>query len=227
MLRGPRSLLALTVLALLPAVPAAAEPVDLYGRQVEFFLPMGYCYLDESQQAEKAIVDNIVQMNVGQNDLIAYFAPCNDLIAYRAGAIPTLNEYGIVFVPLANGTFQAAPGSRAETLPQIAASMPGLDENLLAQIEQEVNQNPSGATLSGTQFLGLINQDVNAIYAGMVAQVSDGQTTTPAAGVLGITQLQDIVFTINLYREYHSNADIVALLTEATTYAAELVAANP
>lgn len=224
----PSSLLAFAALALLPvALPAAAEPVDLYGRQVEFFLPLGYCYLDENQAAEKMIVDNIVQMNQGSNDLVAYFAPCNDLVAYRAGAIVTLSEYGIVFVPLVDGSFQAAPTPRAESLPQIAASMPALDEALLAEIEQEVNQNPAGFTLSGTQFLGLIGQDANAIYAGMVAEVSDGQTSTPAAGVLAITQLQDVVVTINLYRGYQSNADIVALLTEAETYAAELVAANP
>lgn len=223
----PSCLLAFAAFALLPALPAAAEPVDLYGRQVEFFLPMGYCYLDESQAAEKMMVDNIVQMNQGSNDLIAYFAPCNDLVAYRAGAIVTLGEYGIVFAPLVDGSFQAAPTPRAESLPQIAASMPGLDETLLAQIEQEVNQNPAGFTLSGTQFLGLIGQDANAIYAGMVAEVSDGQTSTPAAGVLAITQLQDVVISINLYRTYRSNADIVALLTEAEAYAAGLVAANP
>ena len=227
MIRGPRSVLALAVLSLAPALPAAAEPVDLYGRQIEFFLPMGYCYLDESQAAEKMVVDNVVQMNQGSNDLVAYFAPCNDLVAYRAGAIVTLSEYGIVFVPLVNGSFEPAPTPRAESLPQIAASMPALDEALLAQIEQDVNQNPAGFTLSGTQFLGVIGQDANAIYAGMVAEVSDGQTSVPAAGVLAITQLQDVVLTINLYRTYLSNADIVALLTEVESYAGELVAANP
>jgi hypothetical protein len=227
MIRGPRSVLVLAVLALLSAAPVAADPVDLYGRQIEFFLPVGYCYLDESQQAEKMIVDNIVQMNQGSNELIAYFAPCNDLVAYRSGAIATLSEYGIVFVPLVEGSFQASPSSRAESLPQIAATMPALDEALLSQIEQEVNQNQGGFTLSGTQFLGLIGQDANALYAGMVAEVSDGQTSVPAAGVLAITQLQDVVMTINLSRTYRSNADIVALLTEAQTYAAELVAANP
>lgn len=223
----PSPLVVLTALALLPALPAAAEPVDLYGRQIEFFPPLGYCYLDESQAAEKLIVDNTVQMNQGSNLLVAYVAPCNDLVAYRSGAIPTLSEYGIVFVPLIDGTFQAAPTPRAESLPQIAASMPPVDEALLAEIEREANQNTAGFSLSGTQFLGLIGQDANAIYAGLVAVVSDGQTSVPAAGVLGITQLQDVVVTINLYRAYHSNADIVALLSEAQSYAAELTAANP
>jgi len=221
------SILALSFAALLPALPAGAEPVDLYGRQVEFFLPMGYCYLDESQPGEQQLVSAIVQSNQGSNDLIAYAAPCNDLIAYRVGAIEVLSEYAIIFVPLVDGGFQPTPVSRAESLPQIAASMPALDEAALQQLEQEASSNPHGVTISGSQFLGLIGQDANAIYAGMLSNVSDGTTTSAVAGVLAITQLQDVIVTFNVYRVYRSNADIVALLTEAEAYVADLVAANP
>jgi hypothetical protein len=220
-------ILALSFAALLPALPAAAEPVDLYGRQVEFFLPMGYCYLDEAQPGEQQLVSAIVQSNQGSNDLIAYAAPCNDLIAYRVGAIEVLSEYAIIFVPLVDGGFQPTPVSRAESLPQIAASMPALDEAALQQLEQEASSNPHGVTISGSQFLGLIGQDANAIYAGMLSNVSDGTTTSAVAGVLAITQLQDVIVTFNVYRVYRSNADIVALLTEAEAYVADLVAANP
>jgi hypothetical protein len=218
---------ALALVLLLSVRPAAAEPIDLYGRPIEFFLPAGYCHLDETQPAEKLLVDNIVGMNQGSNDLIAYFAPCNDLVAYRVGAIDVMSEYGIVFVPLVNGGFEASPSPRAESLPQIAATLPALDQAALQRLEQEASQNPQGITLSGSQFLGLIGQDANALYAGLVAQVSDGSSSFPAAGVLAITQLQDVVMTVNLYRPYRSNADIVALLSEAEIYVAQLVAANP
>jgi hypothetical protein len=220
-------LAALAFAALLPALPAAAEPIDLYGRQVEFFPPIGYCYLDESQPGEKELVSTIAQTNQGTNDLIAYFAPCNDLTAYRAGAIAVLSEYAIVFVPLVDGGFQPTPVARTESLPQIAASMPAMDEAAMLQLEQEASNNPHGVTLSGSQFLGLIGQDGNAIYAGMLSNVSDGTTTSAVAGVLAITQVQDVILTFNVYRTYRSNADIVALLTEAESYVAELVAANP
>jgi hypothetical protein len=216
---------ALALVLLLPALPAAAEPVDLYGRQVEFFLPLGYCFLDESQPAEKLLVDNTVAMNQGSNELIAYFAPCNDLVAYRVGAIDVLSEYGIIFVPLLNGGFEASPSPRAESLPQIAATIPALDEAALQELERQASQ--QGITVSGTQFLGLIGQDANALYAGLLAEVSDGTTSYPTAGLLAITQLQDVVLTVNLYRPYRSNADIVALLSEAEAYVAQLVAANP
>jgi hypothetical protein len=207
------------------ALPAAAEPVDLYGRQIEFFLPLGYCFLDESQPAEKILVDNTVAMNQGSNELIAYFAPCNDLVAYRVGAIDLLSEYGIIFLPLVNGGFEASPVPRAESLPQIAATIPALDEAALLELERQASQ--QGITVSGTQFLGLIGQDANALYAGLLAEVSDGTTSYPTAGLLAITQLQDIVLTVNLYRPYRSNADIVALLSEAESYVAQLVSANP
>jgi hypothetical protein len=220
-----RGLVRLTLCACLLASPLAAEPVDLYGRQVEFFLPLGYCYLDEAQPAEKILVDNSVAMNQGSNELIAYFAPCNDLVAYRVGAITVLSEYGIIFVPLIDGGFEASPLSRAESIPQIAATIPALDEAALQELERQASQ--QGITVSGTQFLGLIGQDANALYAGLLAEVSDGTTSYPTAGVLAITQLQDVVLTVNLYRPYRSNADIVALLSEAESYVAQLVAANP
>lgn len=223
----PSSLLALTLLALAPALPAAADPVDLYGRQVEFLLPAGYCFLDESNPDEKVLVDAIVQSNQGSNDLIAYVAPCNDLVAYRVGAIAVLTEYAIVFVPLVDGSFQPSPVARAESLPQIASSMPALDEAALQELERQASENPHGVTLSGSQFLGLIGQDGNAVYAGMLSNVSDGTTTSAVAGVLAITQVRDIVLTFNVYRPYRSNADIVALLTEAEAYVGDLVAANP
>ncbi len=62
-MRRLASLLALGLVA--SALPAAAEPVDLYGRTVELFLPDGYCLLDETQPAEKALVDFMTQSNAG------------------------------------------------------------------------------------------------------------------------------------------------------------------
>jgi hypothetical protein len=207
--------------------PAAAEPVELFGRTLELFLPNGYCLLDAAQPNEKMLLDITTANNQASNHLVAYFVPCNDLMAYRAGAITSMTEYGILFVPLVGGSFQPAPDGRAATLRQVAASLPGIDTAMMEEIERQAQSSQGGVKIEGAQFLGLLGQDENAIYAGMLLDVSDGQQTLAAAAVIGMTVLGDVTLTANVYRPYRSNADIVALTSELAPYMAELVAANP
>ena len=207
--------------------PVAAEQVDIFGRPLELFLPDGYCLLDAAQPNEKMLLDITTANNQGSNHLVAYFVPCNDLAAYRAGAITSMTEYGILFVPLVGGSFQPTPEGRAATLQQVAASLPGIDAAVLAEVERQAQSSQGGVKIDGVQFLGVLGQDDSALYAGLLLDVSDGQQTLAAAAVIGMTVLRDVTLTANLYRPYRSNADIVALTSELQPYMAALVAANP
>lgn len=219
--------LGLVLAGSLSALPAGAETVDLYGRQVELFLPEGYCLLDSAQPNEQALIDYMTQLNQGSSHLIAYFAPCNELTAFRVGAQDSMTEYGLLFAPLVNGAFQPAAQGRAATLAELAAAIPQVDEAMLREIEQQSQASQSGLQLSGMQFLGLLAQDENALYAGLLMNVGDGQSSIAVAGVVAMTVLADVTLTANLYRPYRSNADIVALASELTPYMAGLTAANP
>ncbi len=216
---------ALLALPLLSA-PAAAEPVELFGRTVQLFLPDGYCLLDSAQPNEKLLIANMAANNQDSSYLIAYFAPCNDLTAFRAGALDGMDEYGLLFVPTPGGQFQASSEGRAVMLQQTAASMPAFDQATLDQMQRDA-KTAEGVQLDGVKFLGLLRQDEAAIYLGLLLELSSGEFKGTAAGVVGLTVLGDVAITANLYRPYRSNADIVALTSELVPYMAALVAANP
>jgi len=212
---------------LLLASTAAAEPVEVHGRTLELHLPNGYCLLDATLPGETELIESLRASNAGQNDLIAYFAPCNDLIAYRVGALDRLTEYGTLMVPLVDGAFTPGPGPRADFLAEMRGAMPTVDEAMLAELEQQASNNPQGVQISGSQFLGILHEDANALYLGLLFQASAEGETLAGAAVLAFTLLGDVAFTVNLYRPYRSNADLVALVSELGPYMAGLTAANP
>lgn len=216
----------LLVLSLLSA-PALAEPVQLFGRTVELFLPDGYCLLNSSQPNEKLLIDTVTASNQGTSSFVAYFAPCNDLIAFRAGAISVMDEYGLLMVPTPGGQFQPSSQGRAATLQQTADSVPQVDQATLDQIQQQAQTNNQGVQIEGFKFLGLLHRDEAAVYIGVLLELNNGVEKGTATGVVGLTVLGDVAITANLYRPYHSNADIVALTSELVPYMANLVAANP
>lgn len=217
-----RRFLALAAFALFPSI-AAAAPVSVEGRTFEFPGGLGYCDLDASQPGEKYLIDQQTQIQAGQNIIIGYQGACNELIALRVGANQYLQEYMIAMVPMQNGAFTPMTGDRASFLQQMAASLPAVDPAVVEQLKAE----GAGVKVSGAQLIGVLGQDDNAIYYGLLLEVSDGTTSLTAAAVVAITLIGDVPVSLNFYRPYKGLADIDALSMEASIAAANLVAANP
>ena len=223
-----RLALALLLIGPFAAAPAAAEQVDVFGRVLDLELPFGHCMLDYGQPVEAAMIDNMINVNQGANQLIAYFAPCGDLESFRAGQIDFLPVSGTLLVPMAGAGFQPSELDRAAFLAEMALQMPLLDDAQLAEIEGEINQRGSGASIGQSQFLGLLAQDANALYLGLLSDVTgtDG-TTLPMVTLVALTQLADVPLSANLSREYVSNDDIALLLAELQPFMATLTGLNP
>lgn len=217
-----RRLLALAAFALFPSL-AAAAPVTVEGRTIEFPGALGYCDLDTSLPGEKFLVDQQLQIQSGQNIILAYQGACNELIALRVGANQYLQEYMIAMVPMQNGAFTPMAMDRATFLQQMAASLPAVDPTLVQQLQTQ----GASVKVSGAQLIGVLGQDENAIYYGLLLEVSDGTSSVTAAAVVGITLIGDVPVSLNFYRPYKGLADIDAIWTEASIAAANLVAANP
>jgi len=174
------------------------------------------------------MIDNMINVNQGSNQLIAYFAPCGDLESFRGGRIALLPVSGTLLVPMAGESFQPSDIDRAAFLAEMAMQMPLVDDAQLAQMEGEINQRGSGAAIGQSQFLGLLAQDTNALYVGLLSNVTatDG-TTLPMVTIVALTQLADVPLSANLSREYVSNDDIALLLAELQPFMATLTGLNP
>lgn len=218
------------LILLLPflAAPAAAEPVDIYGRTLDLVLPADTCALDYAQPVEQAMIDNMIQVNQGSNEVIAYFAPCDMLQALRDGQADWLPVSGTLLLPVVGGSFQASTLDRATFLAMMAKEIPSVDSAALAAMEQDINQRSSVGSIGETQFLGALGEDASAIYIGLLAVVTapDGSVANMAT-VVALTQLADVPLSANLSREYASNADLDWLLAQLQAYMAELTARNP
>lgn len=215
-------------LTLALALPAQARPLEVFGRTLQLPLLPGYCELDQAQPLERLLIDNMLVTNAGTNELVSYYAVCQDVEALRAGGIEGLSYSGATLVPLMNGAFMPVPGPRAAVLDSIAAEIPKLDPGTLQEIEGAINDRSAIATLEDVRFLGLVERDEHAIYLGLLMMVvSNDGTRQPMATIVAMTKLQDVVLTVNLTRPYESSEDIEALMTLLRPHMAELVAANP
>jgi hypothetical protein len=101
--------------------------------------------------------------------------------------------------------------------------MPKLD---IAEIEKEIDAKTEGVDVSGSQLLGVIGKDANALYIGLLSNVTGGGQQATMAGVTSFTLLRSVIANTNLYEPAEAGAHD-KLLSIQKTYLAELVRRNP
>jgi hypothetical protein len=111
---------------------------------------------------------------------------------------------------------------------EVAAAMPKLAWQDIARDAAE-NWKSRGQTMptDGLKPLGVLDSDQDAIYFGiiMASQGLDGRITT-VAGVVGVTLVNKVMLSINLYRVYAGQGTIDALLKEQRQNVRALIQAN-
>ena len=134
----------------------------------------------------------------------------------------TVYPFGVSAAVPPGFTRQQTVSFISSTIPRIATGKVGEDVN--ARIRQvDLHRQLQVSDLS----IGFLEEDQNAVYAGMVSWVQRGASRTRTIGVGGFTQVGGLVVSTNLYADESPDVSFGGLLERQRKLMQELVARNP
>jgi len=175
---------------------AATESVNVLGQQVVFSNPSGYCTPGKS--AREIELMDMARRSLGEGSRLVHAAVlCSELKDYSQGQREMLDHWLQIQLIGPKGNFQRIEVPRETFLSGLSKSSPRgnpaeLNRRLKASFEN------SDISLSDMKFEP-IGRDGNAVYFSMRMNVSIGETSRPISGISGITLLNSLPLSINVY----------------------------
>ncbi|MBO0943401.1 hypothetical protein N5J07_17345 [Comamonas aquatica] len=175
---------------------AVTESVDVLGQQVMFSNPSGYCTPGKS--AREVELMDLARRSLGEGSRLVHAAVrCSELEDYRAGRRDMLDHWLQIQLLGPKGNFQRIEMPREAFLSSLSKSSPrvnavDLNQRLKASFEN------SDISLSDMK-IEPIGRDGNAVYFSMRMNMSAGETSRPISGISGITLLNSLPLSINVY----------------------------
>jgi len=192
--------------------------------------PQGYCELSEQQPADARLIHVIGDLvAVTHNELLAVSAECGQLDAWRAGKLPTLDDYAHYQTPVAA---MDSTSFRAESVKEICATARTEGEKTVAEAAPDLNARVDaavkGAKINEVGFLGVLAEDADACYFGMKmkARTEGGGAEESQLMVSAATVVRGKIVFYNLYTLYHDTGTVAATLARHRRNVPALLAAN-
>jgi len=212
------------------AVTAQAATVTLAGRKIEVPVPAEYC------QFGKRFIDvelaRVILSEIGNdNQVLVFFANCDELDAYRHGKRAALDNFGLVFAQARKGgSPEPITGlSRQEFIKRnggVVVPNPA-DIVEIGESQHKLAQARGNLSLL-TQQPFRLQADQNGAYFGIFGHLGDGSgKSSIVLGVFGITLVKEMFLSIEIYQRFSASPPIEALLERQQAALAALVAANP
>ena len=173
-----------------------AESVDVLGQRVVFSNPSGYCTPGKSER-ELELMD-LARRSLGEGARLVHAAvQCSELDDYRMGRRDLLDHWLQIQLLGPKGNFQRLEVPREAFLDSVSKSSPRIDP---AEINQRLKSslNSSDISLSQTN-IEPIGRDGNAVYFSMRMRMNFGESGRPITGISGITLLNSLPLSINVY----------------------------
>jgi len=175
---------------------APTESVSVLGQQVVFSNPRGYCTPGNS--AREVELMDLARRSLGEGSRLVHAAVrCSELEDYRKGRRDMLDHWLQIQLIGPKGNFQRFEVPRETFLSGISKSSPRvnaaeLNRRLKASVES------SDINLSDMKFEPL-GRDGNAVYFSMRMNMDVGDLSRPVTGISGITLLNSLPLSINVY----------------------------
>jgi len=201
------------------------------GRALNLAIPEGYCVLDVDSVMGKewyAFQEKLIE---GRGAVILTYASCAEVEQRKGnpdfqirnhGAYVSIYPFGGSAVVPPGFSRQQAVSFISSTIPRIAGDKLGEDIN--ARIQKVDSEKPFQLS---ELSIGYLDEDQDAVYAGMVSWVVRGASKTRTIGVGGFTLALDIVVSTNLYSDEGPDTTFGGLLERQRKVIKELVARNP
>ena len=175
---------------------AATESVEVLGQQIMFSNPIGYCTPGRSPR-EVELMD-LARRSMGEGSRLVHAAVrCTELEDYRQGRRDMLDHWLQIQLLGPKGNFQRIEIPREAFLSGLSKSGPRVNAAELNQRLKTSFEN-SDISLSDMKFEP-IGRDGNAVYFSMRMSMTVGEINRPVSGISGITLLNSLPLSINVY----------------------------
>lgn len=175
---------------------ATTESVSVLGQQIVFSNPSGYCTPGKS--AREVELMDLARRSLGEGSRLVHAAVrCSELEDYREGRREMLDHWLQIQLIGPKGNFQRIEMPRETFLSSLSKSSPRVNSAELNRRLKASFEN-SEISLSDMKFEP-IGRDGNAVYFSMRMNMSVGETSRPVTGISGITLLNSLPLSINVY----------------------------
>jgi hypothetical protein len=217
--------LALSVAAL--AQSARAAPVIVNDRPIELPVPAGYCPVDRARTPDAQGWDTMAALQEPQNRLLAWFAACNDLEAWRADPARGLAHHATVLLPAA--ARDAPWAARADVVAEVVRGFAQGEGSLTddGEMARRLQERAPELTLAGPTRLELIDRNADGVFAALTQEVQGPAGPRRVIAVVTFTALAGTPLTTNFYGPDTGPGAVAPVQQAAAAYLAALVAANP
>lgn len=209
------------------ASSAFAAQVNIGGVTINLPAPSGFCELSRSDASDKRMIDTLGPLlEKSGNKLLAMSADCRQLAAWHTGKQQLLDDYAQYQTPIAS--MDKPPSETvAETCTTLRNEGNKILANQLPDIKARVESTLSKIKLNETSFLGVLAEDADACYAGLVQRIhTEANTDKTQITVFAISIVRNkSVFTYR-FAVYHDPQTADTVLGKMKRDIAALMAAN-
>jgi hypothetical protein len=175
---------------------AIAESVDVLDQQVVFMNPSGYCTLGRSAR-EVGLMD-LARRTLGEGSRLVHVAVrCSELEDYKKGQRDMLDHWLQIQLIGSKGNFQRIEMMREAFLAGLSKASPRVNPE---EISRRLKASFEKIEISLSQMkFEPIGRDGNAVYFSMRMTLSTGGARRSITGISGITLLNSLPLSINVY----------------------------
>lgn len=172
------------------------ETINVLGQQISFSNPSGYCTPGNSERERELMAMSARSVGSGAR-LIHAAVRCSELKDYRDGRRDTLDHWLQIQLIGPKGDFKRFEMGREAFLEGITKSTPRVDA---AEINRRLRGALENPDLSMSEMkVEPLGRDGNAVYFTARMNLNIGDSTRPVTGLSGITLLNSLPLTVNVY----------------------------
>jgi len=210
--------------------PDADILVDVGGSEVGLVLPEGFCKLEKKNPSDARLISMIARMNAGRGKLYLSVAKCDQLKAWRAGRIKTLDDYGFVMVPIraVRRKIRAPRAAFVKTMERQLNKVSAQRRRAIkASMRRRVRALGTSLRLNETKILGVLKADDTAVHVGVMQklQTEYGDQKT-IVGSFGATLVRKKVLFVYLYARMNGHESVTAVQAAEEKWLRGIVKAN-
>ena len=197
----------------------STKTVKIGPDEISIIAPQGYCFLDESQPGDLNFINTMKgALARGHLHMVDALADCQELKDWRVGKLLGLNNYGIYMTPMAT-LARKLPFTRAQFSKMICKAMQAQSgqqsKEILKNAAKIAEQHVDGLKMKGQKMLGVLREDEEACYAGILLTVNNQVERDKFKNMLGLfalTLIKSKTVQLTMYTNYKNGGSITRLL---------------
>ena len=209
------------------AFSARAAQVTVGGAAIALPPPSGFCELSPTEPSDKRMITTLTDLlEKSGNKLLAMSTHCQQLRDWRTGKRQLLDDYAQYQTPI--GSMDKPPSETvAQTCSTLRQEGNKILENQMPDIKARVESTLSKIKMNEARFLGVLAEDSNACYAGLVQKIhTEAGTDKTQITVFAITIIKEKSVFSYRFAVYHSAQTADMLLGRVRNEVTSLMAAN-